>query len=540
LTLPTTSQPLTGVRVLDLSAVLSGPLATALLADQGADVIKVEPPGGDQSRRIGPAKGDLSAMFITANRGKRSIVLDLKRKDHLAVLRDLAGRADVLVENFRPGAMARLSLDAATLCAAHPRLIYASITGFGPSGPYAGGRVYDAVIQAVSGMSASHPSQATGEPTLLATTVCDKLTGLTAAQAICAALYARERTGQGTHLQLAMLDAALAFQWPDAMNNHLFVTDPPAAFPEFGIHQRPYRTRNGHVAAMTPQPDEFVALCKGLGHPELAADPRFADSNVRRRHVAELLPLLDALAAELLAQPVDVIVVGPPQALRALHKATSTVPIVMANVSNAVGNRFVASLARPGGNITGITAQNEAVLGKLIEQLHAAAPQARRIAVLVNESNPSHGAFWEAAQAACATLGLVPLRVVASAPDRIDAALAQAQRERAQAIVVVADAMFLTERDRLAALIGAARLPSAYGLREHVVAGGLLSYAADIAQNYRDAAVYVDKILRGAKPADLPVAQPTRYQLVLNLKTAGTLGLTLPQSLLLRADEVIE
>jgi len=257
----------------------------------------------------------------------------------------------------------------------------------------------------------------------------------------------------------------------------------------------------------------------------------FADGHAER---------LDALAAELLAQPVDVIVVGPPQALRALHKATSTVPIVMANVSNAVGNRFVASLARPGGNITGITAQNEAVLGKLIEQLHAAAPQARRIAVLVNESNPSHGAFWEAAQAACATLGLVPLRVVASAPDRIDAALAQAQRERAQAIVVVADAMFLTERDRLAALIGAARLPSAYGLREHVVAGGLLSYAADIAQNYRDAAVYVDKILRGAKPADLPVAQPTRYQLVLNLKTAGTLGLTLPQSLLLRADEVIE
>ncbi|MGL6113199.1 MAG: CaiB/BaiF CoA transferase family protein [Rubrivivax sp.] len=298
MTLPTTSQPLTGVRVLDLSAVLSGPLATAMLADQGADVIKVEPPSGDQSRRIGPAKGDLSAMFITANRGKRSIVLDLKRADHVAVLRELACRADVLVENFRPGAMARLGLDAAALCAANPRLIHASITGFGQTGPYAGGRVYDAVIQAVSGMSASHPSQATGEPTLLATTVCDKLTALNAAQAICAALFARERSGQGTRLELAMLDAALAFQWPDAMNNHLFVTDPPAAFPEFGIRQRPYRTRNGHVAAMTPQPDEFVALCKGLGHPELAADARFATANARRHHVAELLPLLDALIAE--------------------------------------------------------------------------------------------------------------------------------------------------------------------------------------------------------------------------------------------------
>jgi crotonobetainyl-CoA:carnitine CoA-transferase CaiB-like acyl-CoA transferase len=290
--------PMKGVRVLDLSAVLSGPLATALLADQGAEVIKVEPPFGDQSRRIGPAKGDLSAMFITANRGKRSIVLDLKRADHLAVLQRLVQRADVLVENFRPGAMARLGLDAATLCAAHPRLIYATITGFGPSGPYAGGRVYDAVIQAVSGMSAAHPNQSTGEPTLLATTVCDKLSALTAAQAICAALFARERSGQGTRLELAMLDAALAFQWPDAMNNHLFVSDPPAPFPEFGVRQRPYRTRNGHVAAMTPQPDEFLALCRGLGCRELASDPRFATANARRHHVPDLLPLLDALIAE--------------------------------------------------------------------------------------------------------------------------------------------------------------------------------------------------------------------------------------------------
>ena len=292
------SLPLTGVRVLDLSTVLSGPLATALLAEQGADVIKVEPPAGDQSRRIGPAKGDLSAMFITANRGKRSIVLDLKRAECRDAVRELARRADVLVENFRPGAMARLGLDEPALRAVNPKLVYVSISGFGASGPYAGGRVYDAVIQAVSGMSAAHPSQATGEPTLLATTVCDKLSALTAAQAICAALFARERSGRGSRLELAMLDAALAFQWPDAMQNHLFVTDPPPAYPEFGIRQRPYRTRNGHVAAMTPQADEFAALCRGLGHAELAADPRFATGEARRHHVAELLPLLDALIAE--------------------------------------------------------------------------------------------------------------------------------------------------------------------------------------------------------------------------------------------------
>jgi crotonobetainyl-CoA:carnitine CoA-transferase CaiB-like acyl-CoA transferase len=295
---PHPSQPLRGIRVLDLSAVLSGPMCTALLADQGAEVLKVEPPGGDLSRRIGPAKGDMSAMFIAANRGKRSIVLDLKRADHLQVLRDLARRADVLVENFRPGAMARLGLDHGTLSDCNPRLVYASITGFGQSGPYADGRVYDAVIQAVSGFSASHPSQVSGEPMLLATTVCDKLTALTAAQAICAALLARERSGRGGKLELAMLDAALAFQWPDAMYNHVFVSDPPPASPEFGVQQRPYRTRNGHVAVMTPQPDEFAALCRGLGRPDLASDARFAQIDARRRNMAELLTLLDGLIAD--------------------------------------------------------------------------------------------------------------------------------------------------------------------------------------------------------------------------------------------------
>jgi crotonobetainyl-CoA:carnitine CoA-transferase CaiB-like acyl-CoA transferase len=201
----------------------------------------------------------------------------------------------VLVENFRPGAMARLGLDDAALVALNPRLVFVSITGFGPSGPYAEGRVYDAVIQAVAGLSASHPSQATGDPMLLATAVCDKLTALTAAQAICSALVARERSGRGGRVQLAMLDAALAFQWPDAMYNHVFVTDPPPPWPEFGVQQRPYRTRDGFVATMSPQPDEFAALCRGLGRPDLSGDPRFAQIDARRRNAAELMTILDAL-----------------------------------------------------------------------------------------------------------------------------------------------------------------------------------------------------------------------------------------------------
>ncbi len=249
---------------------------------------------------------------------------------------------------------------------------------------------------------------------------------------------------------------------------------------------------------------------------------------------------LDALARELIAGRVEVIVAGAPQAARAAQRATRSVPIVMANVSNAVASGFVESLARPGGNITGVTAQNEVVLSKLIELLHEAVPGARRIAVLLNETNPSAPAFWDTAQLACSTLGLVALRVVASAPEQLEAAMAQIAAGRAQAVVVVADGMFLTQRARLEALLAPTRLPVAYALREHVAGGGLLSYAADIAANYRYAASFVDKILKGAKPADLPVEQPTHYELVLILKTAKALGIPISHLLLLRADEVIE
>jgi putative tryptophan/tyrosine transport system substrate-binding protein len=178
-------------------------------------------------------------------------------------------------------------------------------------------------------------------------------------------------------------------------------------------------------AAAAPFYDAFKDGMRELGWVEgrnVAYRFLFADGRMDR---------LDALAGELLAQGMEVIVVGPPQAARALQKATTTVPIVMTNVSNAVGSGFIASLARPGGNITGITAQNEVVLAKLIELLHAAVPSAQRIAVLVNEGNPSHRAFWLAAQDACAALRLVPLRLVANAPDQLEDAVAAAQRERA-------------------------------------------------------------------------------------------------------------
>jgi putative ABC transport system substrate-binding protein len=257
----------------------------------------------------------------------------------------------------------------------------------------------------------------------------------------------------------------------------------------------------------------------------------YADGDVDR---------LGALASELIGQKVDVIVAASSPAARAAQRATKAIPIVMTNVADAVGNGLVASLAKPGGNITGITGQQEEVLGKLIGILHEVTPGARRIAVLLNDSNPSHAMYWAGAQSACAALDLVALRVVASTPAQLGAAVGEIVRQRSQAIVVVSDGMYLAERAKLQALMQTTRLPVAYGLREHVVAGGLLSYAADLAANYRYAAKYVDKILKGAKPADLPVEQPTKFELVINLKTAKALAITIPQSVLLRADEVIQ
>jgi putative ABC transport system substrate-binding protein len=257
----------------------------------------------------------------------------------------------------------------------------------------------------------------------------------------------------------------------------------------------------------------------------------YADGDVNR---------LDALASELIRQKVDVIVVGNAPTTRALQRATKTIPIVMGSVANAVGAGFVASLAKPGGNITGITTQQDEVLGKLIGILHEIAPGARRVAIVLNETNPVHPVYWAAAQSACASLDLVALRIVASAPAQLGAAVGEIVRQRSQAVVVVADAVYITERVKLQELMQATRLPVAYGWREHVVAGGLLSYGADLAATFRHVAKYVDKILKGAKPADLPVEQPTKFELIINLKTAKALGLTIPQAMLLRADEVIQ
>ena len=201
----------------------------------------------------------------------------------------------------------------------------------------------------------------------------------------------------------------------------------------------------------------------------------------------------------------------------------------------------VASLARPGGNITGIANQADELLGKLIQLLHEVAPQSRRIAILLNESNPQGAALFRAAgERACAALGLMAIWVVASVSTELTGAVEQIVRQRAQAVVVVADPLYFSERFKLHALLQATGLPVACGHRENVVAGGLLGYTSNFAANFRYMAKFVDKILKGAKPADLPVEQPTKFELVINLKTAKALGIKIPQGVLLRADEVIQ
>ena len=192
--------PLHGIRVVDLSAVLSGPLAAAMLADQGAEVIKVETLEGDTCRMIGPAKGDLSAMYIATNRGKQSLAMDLKTPESREILTKLLKKADVVINNFRPGVMERLGWDDDTLAALNPRLIRVSITGYGNEGQARNDRVYDAVIQAVAGVAATQRNPINGQPTVLATALSDKLTALTASQAIVSALFARERDGQGRRI----------------------------------------------------------------------------------------------------------------------------------------------------------------------------------------------------------------------------------------------------------------------------------------------------------------------------------------------------
>ncbi|HJZ14826.1 MAG TPA: CoA transferase [Stellaceae bacterium] len=287
--------PLAGIRVLDLTSVVSGPLATMFIADQGAEVIKIEPLGGDitrRSRQSISASGEFSALFVSSNRGKRSLALDLKRPEAAKIMRKLIASSDVLVQNFRPGTMERLGLGEPTLRELNPRLIYVSISGVGESGPYAKKRVYDPIIQGLSGFADLQAEPRTRRPQMIRTIVADKTTAIFAAQAITAALFARERTGEGQHIRLAMLDTMIAYLWPEAMTQYTVVgreatTADPTARPDLI-----FETADGYITVGTISDSEWQGFCAASGRPGLAEDPRFNTPGGRAVNATERILLM--------------------------------------------------------------------------------------------------------------------------------------------------------------------------------------------------------------------------------------------------------
>jgi crotonobetainyl-CoA:carnitine CoA-transferase CaiB-like acyl-CoA transferase len=287
--------PLEGIRVIDLTTVVSGPVCTMILADQGADVIKVEPPGGDIARRT-TGDGEFTAMFVSSNRGKRSLALDLKQPAALDALRRLIARADVLVQNFRPGTMERLGLGEPAMRAANPGLVYVSISGVGDTGPYVRKRVYDPIIQSLSGFADVQADQETGRPKMIRTIVADKTTAVYAAQAVCAALVARGRTGQGQHIRLSMLDTMVAFLWPEAMTQYTVVGRENAPQPA----PRPdliFQTLDGYITVGSLSDSEWRGLCDVIARPEWIDDPRFRTPAARSANAAERLRLVGEILA---------------------------------------------------------------------------------------------------------------------------------------------------------------------------------------------------------------------------------------------------
>jgi crotonobetainyl-CoA:carnitine CoA-transferase CaiB-like acyl-CoA transferase len=287
--------PLAGVRVLDLTSVVSGPLATMFLADQGAEVIKIEPLGGDitrHSRQSVSASGEFSALFVSSNRGKRSLALDLKRPEAAKIMRKLIASADVLVQNFRPGTMERLGFGEPALRELNPRLIYVSISGVGESGPYAKKRVYDPIIQGLSGFADLQAEPKTRRPQMIRTIVADKTTAIFAAQAVTAALFARERTGEGQHIRLAMLDTMIAYLWPEAMTQYTVVgreatTADPTARPDLI-----FESADGYITVGTISDSEWQGFCAASGRPGLAEDRRFNTPGGRAVNATERILLM--------------------------------------------------------------------------------------------------------------------------------------------------------------------------------------------------------------------------------------------------------
>ena len=292
--------PLAGVRVLDLTSVLMGPYATQIFADLGADVIKIEGPSGDTTRAIPPGPDETrGAMFLNVNRGKRSLALDLKQPAAREAVLRLAGSADVFIHSMRAQAIARLGLDYAALKAANPRIVYANLYGYSRRGPYRDYPAYDDIVQAASGIVDLQARLSGGEPTYAANVIADKVSGLTGAYAVIAALFARERTGLGQEVEVPMFETMVSFAAVEHLCGALF--SPPLGPPEYpratSPSRRPYRTADGHVGVMIYNDKQWQAFFRELGDPEWSRDPMFASMRSRTENITAVL----ARVAEVLA-----------------------------------------------------------------------------------------------------------------------------------------------------------------------------------------------------------------------------------------------
>ncbi|MEP5729499.1 MAG: CoA transferase [Sulfitobacter sp.] len=274
--------PLNGVRVIDLTTVISGPLATMALGDQGADIIKIEQPnGGDFSRHVATRRAGFSASFLNNNRNKRSVTLDLKTQDGLSAVQRMVAQSDVFIQNFRPGVAERLGLGYDALSALNPKLIYVSIAGFGFTGPLAQNPVYDPLIQAISALTTVQAGSDEDRPRLVRTILPDKLTGVQTSQAIAAALFARERSGKGQHVQVSMLDVIVSFLWSSDMNGHTFVGDELEREEAQSYIDLIYKVTDGFISIAVMQDKQWRGFTTAVERQDLLEDARFATPELR-------------------------------------------------------------------------------------------------------------------------------------------------------------------------------------------------------------------------------------------------------------------
>ena len=287
------SGPLSGYRVVDITNVIAGPFATMMLADQGADVIKVEAPHRpDHTRGAGHGQLGLHTSFLNNNRNKRSVSIDLKSDAGRETLKRLVATADVFIQNFRPGVVERLGIGEPELRAVRPDLIYVSMSGWGETGPLAHKPVYDPIIQALSGLASVQGGSDQERPRLIRTILPDKLTGVTAAQAVTAALAGRAKSGEGQHVKVSMLDSVIAFLWSSDMGGQTFVGQEVSEQRAATFIDLIYETKNGYISVSTMTNVQWEAFCKTTGREDLLADPRFATPSLRDQNADDRLQLI--------------------------------------------------------------------------------------------------------------------------------------------------------------------------------------------------------------------------------------------------------